>query len=778
MRKGASLVILVACLCLAAFSASAEKRVALVIGNNNYSSLAADEQLMKAVNDANSVGDALEGLGFEVIRGENLSRGAMLSDLFVAASKLSEGDTAFFFYAGHGVSIDGANYLLPADIPQAEAGGEGLIKFSAIPEATVVETFKARGVRVAVLVLDACRNNPFSQGGTRSFGDATRGLSRPPAVQTQGVFGLYSAGFGEQALDRLGDDDPNPNSVFTRILVPALKTPGESLLDIAYSVNEQVAELAGNVGHQQNPAYYDQARAREIYLAAREPDPQPAYQTQQTTAPDTSRNDSANSCAGAQLHFEAAREINRVEALQDHIDRFGSCEFASLAKLLIENMEKSQKQTASVETTPDVPSDSGNTITTTTQSGVDECRQRLNASDSDHASTVTSCRVAVEQDPQNADANYLLGRALEADEQLEAAVESYRKAAELGNADAQNTLGLKYDYGTGVTLDDAQAVKWYRMAADQGLPAGQFNLGLMYDFGEGVPEDDAEAAKWVRLSADQGFANAQSKLGDLYSAGAGVSQDYAEALKWYQLASDQGYSQAQNGLALAYDYGRGVTEDNAEAARLYRLAADQGYADAQYNLALLYDNGEGVDASDEEAVKWYRAAADQGHAASENMLALHYDSGEGIALDDVEAVKWYRAAAEQNYPSAQYNLALMYENGEGVTSDQQEICKWFRSASELGHAEATYRVGRMQADGNCGFGRDATEAGRSLLKALGLQSTLARSELVDSRGTNLSREVRREVQRALSDQGDYTGAIDGVFGSGTVSALERYANGG
>ena len=125
-----------------------------------------------------------------------------------------------------------------------------------------------RGVRVAASP-DACRTILFHER-TRSFGDATRGLSRPPTVQVEGVFGLYSAGFGETALDRLGDDDPDPNSVFTRVLVPALSRPGQSLLDIAYSVNEEVTRLAASVGHEQNPAYYDQARARDVYLAAAE----------------------------------------------------------------------------------------------------------------------------------------------------------------------------------------------------------------------------------------------------------------------------------------------------------------------------------------------------------------------------------------------------------------------------------------------------------------------------------------------------------------------------
>ncbi|MGH6923267.1 MAG: caspase family protein [Propylenella sp.] len=322
MLTGLRLLAFLILLPLVAAPAFAEKRVALVIGNDEYRSLAANEQLKKAVNDANTIGDALEAIGFEVTRGENLSRGEMLATLVGTADKLQQGDIAFFFFAGHGVAIDGANYLLPSDIPSAEAGGENLVKFSAVSEAMVVSELKSRGVRVAMVVLDACRNNPFSKGGTRAFGDAARGLTRTPEVETQGVFGLYSAGFGEQALDRLGDDDNNPNSVFTRVLAPSLQKPGQSLIDIAYTVNEEVARLAKTVGHQQNPAHYDQARARDIYLAGRG--------SERVTPPGGEAN-----CAGAELHFETARDSGLLEALQDHVERFGNCEFASLARILI-----------------------------------------------------------------------------------------------------------------------------------------------------------------------------------------------------------------------------------------------------------------------------------------------------------------------------------------------------------------------------------------------------------------------------------------------------------
>ena len=95
--------------------------------------------------------------------------------------------------------------------------------------------------------------------GTRSVG-GTRGLARVEAPE--GTFVLYSAGTGQAALDRLSDTDDNANSVFTRSLVPLIKTPGLPLQEVALKVREEVVALASSVGRKQTPAYYDQVIGR------------------------------------------------------------------------------------------------------------------------------------------------------------------------------------------------------------------------------------------------------------------------------------------------------------------------------------------------------------------------------------------------------------------------------------------------------------------------------------------------------------------------------------
>ncbi len=83
------------------------------------------------------------------------------------------------------------------------------------------------------------------------------------------------------------------------------------------------------------------------------------------------------------------------------------------------------------------------------------------------------------------------------------AIRELRPLAEQGDGDAQNNLGIMYDYGQGVPQDDAKAVKWYRKAAEQGNAGGQYNLGVMYGKGQGVPQDYAQAHIWYNLAASR-----------------------------------------------------------------------------------------------------------------------------------------------------------------------------------------------------------------------------------------------------------------------------------
>jgi hypothetical protein len=234
--------------------AYAAKRVALVIGNNAYENVPA---LQKAVNDSEAISQELAKLGFDVVSAENVGRRAMSRALVEIESKIESGDTELIYFAGHGFAVDGTNYLLPVDAPAAGPGEEGLVRDASFAANGLSDRLQEKGAATVILILDACRDNPFALPGKRSIG-LTRGLSRMDPAE--GMFVLFSAGQGQSALER------NPNSVFTRTLLKELEEPGLSMVQIAKRTQSQVKELAAKVDHVQVPAYYDQI-VGDLYLA-------------------------------------------------------------------------------------------------------------------------------------------------------------------------------------------------------------------------------------------------------------------------------------------------------------------------------------------------------------------------------------------------------------------------------------------------------------------------------------------------------------------------------
>uniref|UniRef100_Q07ME1 Peptidase C14, caspase catalytic subunit p20 n=1 Tax=Rhodopseudomonas palustris (strain BisA53) TaxID=316055 RepID=Q07ME1_RHOP5 len=229
------------------------KRVALLIGNNDYRHI---PKLQKAVNDARTMGDTLKKLGFEVMVAENQTRQGFSQSLLSFDAALDPGDTAFFFFAGHGFEIAGQNYLLPTDVPAANAGQEELVRDASVLADRIIERLQNRGVRTSILVFDACRNNPFERGGTRAL--AGGGGLAPMTTLPEGVFSVFSAGPRQTALDRLSERDTDPNSVFTRVFAKQLLQPGDNLVQVAQRTRRLVSEMADTVGHRQVPVYFDQ----------------------------------------------------------------------------------------------------------------------------------------------------------------------------------------------------------------------------------------------------------------------------------------------------------------------------------------------------------------------------------------------------------------------------------------------------------------------------------------------------------------------------------------
>jgi hypothetical protein len=222
-------------------------RRALVIGNDTYKSVA---KLLNAREDAKAISSNLTAVGYKVTLHLDLNEKEMKAALRAFSSQVQGGDEVMFFFAGHGVQLGATNYLLPTDI-----GGESeaQVKDEAIQLQRVLDDMTEKKAKFTLAMIDACRDNPFKSAG-RSIGG--RGLA--PTTAATGQMVVFSAGSGQQALDRLGNTDKNKNGVFTRTFLKEMQKPGVSIDRIVKNVRNEVAELAKTVGHEQVPAIYDQ----------------------------------------------------------------------------------------------------------------------------------------------------------------------------------------------------------------------------------------------------------------------------------------------------------------------------------------------------------------------------------------------------------------------------------------------------------------------------------------------------------------------------------------
>lgn len=337
------LMLMITLLCLACSPATA-KRVALVVGNNSYANLAANYQLEKAVNDATAMRDTLQGLGFEVIFLQDAALRDFKNAVFKFSAKIEKGDVAAFYYSGHGAALKGTNYFLPSDITpvdtshqlneaEIEAQVSQLAEFS-VKEALILEHMAKREPQVSLVIVDACRNNPLRDDKVEnafrsmSVNGVVLGDNISTAEKTlpEGMIIVYSAGFGQQALDRLNTNDKDPNSPFTRVLLKQLKQPGLGLGDVVKNTKQEVFRLAKTVAHKQTPSVYDQLFGGDVFLNG-EPEQAKLPDTKPDTTPDP-----------AQAAFVAAGE--NLSMLKVVAVRFSGTVWADFANTKIQELEK------------------------------------------------------------------------------------------------------------------------------------------------------------------------------------------------------------------------------------------------------------------------------------------------------------------------------------------------------------------------------------------------------------------------------------------------------
>ncbi len=298
-------------LALAGHGAWAGKRVALVIGNGNYTYAGT---LANPVNDASDMAAALKATGFTVVSGYDLQKAALEKKIREFASALSGADTGVFFYAGHGLQVAGTNYIVPVD---AELSAADALEFEMV-KLDSVQRIMENAAKTNILFLDACRNNPLARNLARALGTrgGTIGTGLAPAESGIGTLISFSTQPGNVAQDGSGRNSP-----FTGPLVKRIATPGEDILTVLTAVRNEVLAATGE---KQVPWENHALRAKFYFNPAA---PAPA----QGQAPL-----SADAQAWGVVQNTASEAV-----LEEYIRRFPDSVYAGFAKARLEELKHS-----------------------------------------------------------------------------------------------------------------------------------------------------------------------------------------------------------------------------------------------------------------------------------------------------------------------------------------------------------------------------------------------------------------------------------------------------
>ena len=428
----------------------ADKRVALVIGNSRYK----DSPLKNPVNDAKAMRDKLSALGFDVVYREDLKQTQIGSTLSEFEQKLSAGAISVFFYAGHGLQVDGKNYLPVTD---ASINNEYDVPTQSLNANLVLQIMDKAKSKVNILFLDACRNNPYA----RSFRSANSGLA--PMSSPLGTIVSFATRAGETAADGNGN-----NGLYTEQLLKLLDKPNLPVDQMIKRASKAVIEVSGGKQvPEMSVQLYD-----DFYLVQQSSNPQGGAVVSNMAADDTL--------------WYSIKDSSKATDFERYIKEFSTGQYVIQAKEQLAKLKPS-KPVSTVSVDVNAETKALNSVRF-----LDELEEFVKRD----SAPLTTLQAQIAAGSQLAKARYC---ALATHERFklglkaEAGIDYCRELAEQGVGIGQALYGRAFEAGSGVVKDEVKAVEWYRKAAEQENRYGQTKLGAMYASGTGVIKNETAA---------------------------------------------------------------------------------------------------------------------------------------------------------------------------------------------------------------------------------------------------------------------------------------------
>ncbi len=786
------------------WSAQAERRVALVIGNGAYRHAPA---LKNAPQDATQTAQTLRKLDFEVLVETDLDKVGMEQTLKRFVRLASDADVALFYYSGHAVQLEDQNYLLPIGANMTSAAD---ITLETTAFQDVANAMSAARVKSQLFFLDACRDNPFE--AKLAQGAATRGLAK--VTTALGSLVAFSTAPGAVAFDGSGDLSPFTAAFVRRALEPKVELR-QALTRVR---NDVVAATGGRqvpwdnsslttdlyLVPRRQPPIFDKVAIATLPLPGADLSPLPL----QLSAP--RQPDGGDVWVSLQTTPRSGSLLLGDRVLQSG-DRLRASEFSALAY-------RPRAVGAGADAFSFQVQDSwGNEDVGAVTIGFDPNAKSAAPRESLAVGSIRTggssllgigpnLRLAGFPRPASPElsgvrvrlASALNGELTIADRKLDVG-KSLRldDLAKLTFLPASGTEGQELhadfvaeapasgDLKLQIRVDmhecdrlasgrfDAQGISegvlQGNIDVEKARPAceaavkefpriGRFHyqLGRVY-LSQG---QNREAHRAFEKAIDLGHVRAHVDLGYLYLVGAGVPRDYARALAEITKAAEQNDIFGVHALGKLHYDGRGVARDLAKARKLFERAARVGHTYSMNNLGRMYLRGEGVEKDPVLARRYWEQAA-----ARDDIYGIHnlgYVFLEGIAAekDPSKALSFFRRATELGHPEAPGSIGRLFFNGTGVPVDHSEAALWYRLGAERGDGWAAFNLGELYRLGR-GVPTDMVEAALFYARAAGHHNVEA-ANLAGQKLRELAQETKRGALRKLVAKVEARPSSDGA----------------